>query len=105
MNKHRTQEEIIADILAIVLHTPKKTHIMYGANLSYHLLCKYLDMLLVSGLVLYRPADKVYELTTPGKDYLDLYLEFKQLEEQLTQHEVQFYAKKSALTSMLKGET
>jgi len=83
MNKNRTKEEIIADILSVVMKEPKKTHIMYGANLSYPLLCKYLNKLVQRQLILYRKTDEVYELTPKGKVYLSRYLEFERLKDQL----------------------
>ena len=103
VNKHRSQEQIIADILSVVEKEPKKTHIMYGANLSYTLLCKYLDRLLGAGLVKYRRKDRVYELTNRGEHYLDRYGEYKTLEDALTQNESAFNEKKAALTEILEG--
>jgi predicted transcriptional regulator len=103
MNRHRSREEIIADILSIVINEPKKTHIMYGANLSYSLLCKYLTMLMEAELVRYRPETRDYVLTATGKDYLDLYTEYKDVEVTLQANEVRFSEKRSALAEMLKG--
>ena len=102
MNKHRSQEDIISDILTIVLKEPKKTHIMYGANLSYSLLCKYLDMLLDAKLISYREDERKYQLTHNGKNYLALYVEYKHVECVISSKEIQFNEKKAALLNMLK---
>lgn len=101
MNKHRSQEDIIADILAIVVNEPKKTHIMYGANLSYSLLRKYLDLLLDAQLIHYRVDERTYALTPSGKEYLTLYTEYKTVEDVIASKELQFNEKKTALLEML----
>lgn len=101
MNKHRSQEDIIADILAIVVNEPKKTHIMYGANLSYSLLRKYLDLLLDAQLIRYRVDERTYALTPSGKEYLTLYTEYKTVEDVIASKELQFNEKKTALLEML----
>ena len=73
MNKNRSKEQIIADILSVIAEKPKKTHIMYRANLSYSLLCKYLDILEASGLVEYSTTARIYVLGSKGKDYLKIF--------------------------------
>lgn len=79
MSKYRSKEDIIADILKVARENPKKTHIMYRANLSHSLLCRYLDMLIEAGLI-DRRYDDFYILTTKGSDYLKRYMEYKNLE-------------------------
>ncbi|UCE95191.1 MAG: hypothetical protein JSV51_05500 [Candidatus Bathyarchaeota archaeon] len=49
--KYRSKLQIIAEILDVVKSGARKTHIMYKANLSYKLLCKYLDEALDCGFV------------------------------------------------------
>jgi predicted transcriptional regulator len=104
MNKHRAQEEIIAEMLSIIVNKAKKTHIMYKANLSYTLLCKYLDLLLSSNLVKYNRDDKIYELTKRGGLYLDHYAEYKIVENALINREAEFDDKRSFLHKMLGGD-
>ena len=79
MTKNRTQVEIIASILSVIAGEPKKTHIMYGANLSYTLLQKYLEILIKAGLVCYVRNIRVYKLTKKGEDYLKTYAEYEKL--------------------------
>lgn len=104
MNKHRAQEEIIAEMLSIIVNKAKKTHIMYKANLSYTLLCKYLELLLSSNLVKYNREDKTYELTKRGESYLDHYAEYKIVESALINREAEFDDKRSLLNKMLGGD-
>ena len=101
MNKHRTQEEIIADILSIVSNQPKKTHIMYGANLSYSLLCKYLEKLMEARLICYQEAERVYVLTRRGRAYLEYYNEYKELEDALLANESAFHKKRDTLSALI----
>jgi predicted transcriptional regulator len=57
---------ITLDILRLVRKGEKKTRIMYGANLSYEMLTRYLDFLLERGFI---QADEVhggYKVTERG---------------------------------------
>jgi len=67
--RYRTKLQIIADILEIVRGGAKKTHIMYRANLSYKLLCKYLDEVLECGLVRVDRED-CYAVAPKGEKFL-----------------------------------
>lgn len=75
MAKYRDRLQIIADILAITSTGAKKTRIMYQANLSYKLLCKYLDDVIVTGLVSCENGDW-YVLTPKGKNFLNRHEEY-----------------------------
>ena len=99
---NRSQEEIVADILSVVRNEPKKTHIMYGANLSYSILCKYLNMLITANLIHCREDVRIYELTELGDIYLHRYKEYKALEETLILNESRFNKKRDGLQSMLR---
>lgn len=86
MGKYRDRLQIVADILAITNRGAKKTRIMYQANLSYKLLCKYLDDVIATGLVSCENGDW-YVLTPKGKNFLNRYEEYSKhcqsLEERL----------------------
>ncbi len=86
MSKYRDRLQIIADILSIVRGRAKKTRIMYQANLSYRLLCRYLNEVLDAGLVRFENED-CYVLTGKGKEFLGRHEEYskrcKSLEAQL----------------------
>ena len=84
--------QIIADILSIASSGAKKTHIMYQANLSYKLLCRYLGEVVDAGLVGCDDGD-LYVLTPKGKEFLSKYQEYydqnRHLKEQLSNAQVQ----------------
>ena len=86
MGKYRDRLQIIADILSVVRGGAKKTHVMYGANLSFTLLKRYLTEVLDAGLVR-RDDEDCYRLTVRGQSFLDRFGEYSkrcgQLEHQL----------------------
>jgi hypothetical protein len=61
--------------LSIALVRCRKTKIMYGANLSFHQVEKYLGCLLRSGL-LELDVDSGYLVTGLGREFLFLYEEY-----------------------------
>jgi predicted transcriptional regulator len=88
LSKYRHRLEIIRDILLVVSGNEgvRKTHIMYGANLGYKILVRYLDELLKLGLL--ECEDKsCYRLREKGEKFLRLYEEYEKrnrdLEEQI----------------------
>ena len=86
MSKYRDRLQIVADILSIADARARKTRIMYQANLSYRLLCRYLDEVVHAGLV--KPEeDDCYVLTAKGREFLSRHGEYakrcQSLEEQL----------------------
>ncbi len=105
LNKNRSREEIVASILTVVMRGPRKTHIMYGANLSYALLCKYLNKLVDCGLVNYRENDRVYELTCNGEAYLIKYGEYKHQRSRLEVERALLDKKMANLNKILELDT
>jgi predicted transcriptional regulator len=85
MAKYRDRLQIVADILAITSSRAKKTRIMYQANLSYKLLCKYLDEVIATGLVNCENGD-CYVLTAKGKEFLDRHEEYSKRCKSLEDH-------------------
>jgi predicted transcriptional regulator len=75
---NRKKLEIIRDILLVVADSgedgSRKTHIMYGANLSYVLLTRYLNDALKAGLVNEENSD--YFITEKGKVFLETYEDY-----------------------------
>jgi predicted transcriptional regulator len=69
MVKYRNKLEIIADVLAVAEGGAGKTQIMYGANLSYMLLTRYLVDVMDMGLVRAEDAN-TYTLTEKGAEFL-----------------------------------
>jgi predicted transcriptional regulator len=76
---YRGRLEIIRDVLLVTLDAgkvgSKKTHIMYGANLSYKLLMRYLGVALQSGLVC--DEDSCFVITEKGKEFLEFYKDYE----------------------------
>jgi predicted transcriptional regulator len=80
--RYRTKLQIIADILEIVRGGAKKTHIMYRANLSYKLLCKYLNEVLECGLVRVDRED-CYAVAPKGEKFLQQFNTYVKRQEHL----------------------
>jgi predicted transcriptional regulator len=72
MNKNRRGLDIVREVLSIVSVRVRKTKIMYGANLSFVQVEKYLTVLLGSGL-LKHDGDSGYLITERGMEFLQLY--------------------------------
>lgn len=69
--------DIIADILRVVKRgSAKKTQIMYGANLSYKVLKKYLAEVLEACLIRFENRSRCYVLTAKGREFLEMYREY-----------------------------
>lgn len=87
MSKYRDRLQIIASVLSIAGRKARKTQIMYQANLSYKLLCRYLSEVLEAGLVTFE-NEEFYVLTTKGKEFLSKHEEYskccKSLDESLS---------------------
>jgi predicted transcriptional regulator len=74
-NKNRNSLDIVREVLSIALIKVCKTRIMYGANLSFLQLEKYLRALLGSSLLSF-DGDSGYLTTESGKDFLGLYEDY-----------------------------
>lgn len=68
MARYRGKADIIADVLSATGSGAKKTKIMYGANLSYRLMQKYLAEVVGLGFIFFN--DKGYEVTEKGRAFL-----------------------------------
>jgi len=75
MGSYRDRLQIISDILSIASTRAKKTQIMYQANLSYRLLCQYLEVAMKADLICFED-ENCFILTKKGKDFLDRYQEY-----------------------------
>ena len=71
----RSHLQVVQDILVYCQRSTRKTHIMYGCNLSYQQLQKYLG-LLVDAEFLRATVDhggRMYSLTDSGREYVGHY--------------------------------
>ena len=75
VGKNRCSLDIVKAILSIASVRSRKTKIMYGANLSFHQVEKYLNALLGSGL-LEHDVDSGYLITGAGRKFLVLYEDY-----------------------------
>ncbi len=73
---NRDNIQIARDILEVAGEGSRKTRIMYGANLSYKLLSKYLASLTQAGLLTIN-EDLLYALTDEGRSFLVLYEKYE----------------------------
>jgi predicted transcriptional regulator len=76
MLSYRKKLDIIADMLLIAKDGAKKTKIMYGANLSYALLKKYLEEMRRAYLLSFERKNGHYVLTSKGRQFLEVYKEY-----------------------------
>ncbi len=70
MNGKRTSLEVIAEILDQCYEPSIKTRIMYGSNLSYPAVTKYLDWLKSVGLLKETQTTGRYKTTPRGDEFL-----------------------------------
>jgi predicted transcriptional regulator len=74
-NRNRSNLDIVWAVLSIALVKVCKTRLMYGANLSFLQLEKYLSALLGSSLLSF-DGDSSYLTTISGKEFLHLYEDY-----------------------------
>jgi predicted transcriptional regulator len=74
-NKNRSSLDIVREVLCIALVKVCKTRIMYGANLSFLQLEKYLRILLGNALLSF-DGDSRYLTTSSGQEFLKLYEDY-----------------------------
>lgn len=102
MGSYRSRFDIIADILQVVKSNngAKKTQIMYGANLSYKVLTKYLAEVLEACLITFEKKDGVYVLTGRGKEFLEHYREYSKRNRRVERQLENVNAKKRILEKL-----
>ena len=76
MVSYRGKLDIAADILNVASRKPKKTQIMFQANLSYQVLQKYLAELIGASLMCFEDEHQCYALTLKGQQFLDAYRKY-----------------------------
>ncbi len=77
LGKYREKLDIVADILNIVSKNARKTQIMYGANLNYGVLQKYIADMTKAGLIVFHVENRLYSITDKGAKFLDTYKEYR----------------------------
>jgi len=69
--KRRNEMDIYADVLRIAKDGVLKTRIVYGANLNFKIIKRYLKRLMERDLLVY--SDKIYSTTEIGLKFLEDY--------------------------------
>ncbi len=100
MGNYRDRLDIIADILNVASQDPKKTQIMYQANLSYKVLQRYLTEIIDASLITFEDNNQRYKLTFKGHEYLDAYKEYARCSKTMEKHLYDFSTKKKALEEL-----
>ena len=101
MGSYRSKFDIVADILRVVRDKgAKKTHIMYGANLSYTVLTRYLNAVLDACLIKFESGKRCYVLTDRGKMFLERYREYSMRSRHLQRQLKNMHAEKKVLEEL-----
>jgi len=75
----RNNLDIIYDILHVAQSGARKTKIVYGANLNFHLATKYLSNLIDNGLIEVHKGSIIYKTTEKGLEFIRQYDGFRAL--------------------------
>ncbi len=104
MGKYRSRLDIIADMLFVVRgNDANKTRIMYQANLSYKLLCRYLEDVMNAGLIRFEKGNS-YALTSKGEEFLKRFEEYQKQCKQLEEQNSSIQGERAELEKMLFNE-
>jgi len=102
---YRSRLGIIRDILLVAKNAGdrgcKKTHIMYGASLSYKLLTRYLEYVLDADLLDY-DGEVYYKITEKGRAFLKVYNNYEKETEAIEEHVLSMSNGKKELKKMLE---
>ncbi|MDQ3848547.1 MAG: winged helix-turn-helix domain-containing protein [Thermoproteota archaeon] len=81
--RHRSKEEIVANILKVAQNKTTKTRIMRRCYMSYNLLQKYLNYATVRGLLFHDHSSNEYHITIKGTQFLDYFHQYLDTENEL----------------------
>jgi predicted transcriptional regulator len=96
--KHRSKEEIIANILKAAQNNATKTRIMRRCYINYNLLQKYLSYATLSGLLFQDHRSNEYCITGKGIQFLDCFHQYLDTESELE-------LKRRLISKMLENNT
>ena len=80
----------------------RKTHIMYGANLSYKLVMRYLDEVLRAGLLEF-DGESLYTISCRGEEFLKIFETYDENCKELECHLNDLENDREALEKMLSS--
>ena len=101
MGSYRGKLDIIADILSVANRKPKKTQIMYQANLSFRLLQKYLAEMSGASLICFENETQCYALTSKGEAFLEAYRQYSKTNRQAEKISYEINSNKQALEKLI----
>jgi predicted transcriptional regulator len=104
LGTYRGRLNIIADVLLVVSRDAKKTQIMYGANLSYRVLERYLAEITAACLISFKNERKCYVLTDKGREFLEAYQKYSKISRHVAKRLSDVHAKETFLSSLCSGE-
>jgi predicted transcriptional regulator len=104
LGSYRDRLDIIADILQVVRQQPKKTRIMYQANLSYKVLMKYLREVIDASLINFEREKQCYKITSKGIRFLVAYKKYLRRNRQLEKQRNDIKGKKKVLEELCSNE-
>ena len=100
MGSYRDKLDIVADILTVAIRNPKKTQIMYQANLSFRVLQKYLAAISGALLISFDDETQSYALTSKGESFLEAYRQYSKSNRHAEQIIEQVNLKRAALEKL-----
>jgi predicted transcriptional regulator len=100
LGNYRGKLDIIADILRVVSQKPKKTQIMYQANLSYKVLKRYLRNVTAYSLISFVTEEQCYVLTPKGHEFLEAYQDYSRTNTLAKKHLNDVRSKKKSLEEL-----
>lgn len=79
--ERRSRLDVLYQILLLCREPQQKTQIMFKCNLSYKLLCKYIDFLVSGNLlrILNEVDKKYYQTTEHGEEFISEYEKLKNI--------------------------
>lgn len=77
--RYRSRSEIVHAILRLAEKGVTKTHIMYGAYISYSQLREYLDWMIEKKMLHHDKKNQIYDLTDTGLRLLRLFEDLEEL--------------------------
>ncbi|MCW4005355.1 MAG: winged helix-turn-helix domain-containing protein [Candidatus Bathyarchaeota archaeon] len=101
---YRSKLDIIADILRVAQNGAKRTQIMYQANLSYKILCKYVEEITAASLLYHDSEKQRYLLTEKGQEFLDAYKEYQKTTETVERSLCEVRDEKKALEKLCDSD-
>jgi len=97
---YREHLDIVADMLNVISRNPKKTRIMYQANLSYSILQRYLSEIVAASLVSFEGTSQSYALTPKGQEFLYAYKEYSKIRQHVEKRLNQAATKRKVLQQL-----